>query len=125
MKVRYHKALGIGTIVLGIVFIGLAFSTAGSSWSAIPFVMGCFEIWYGILFLRRPYLFLADTKLEVYAIAGNALATYRFQSLKEIEIDHNQLFINQNGKRQKMRVTAWITDESDWQNMLQKIRSAL
>jgi hypothetical protein len=124
MRIHYNKAIGIGSIILGVGLMCLALLTGGDGGATFPFVIGGFEILYGILTLMKPYVFVDDSVLEVYALAGNAVAKYKFQSLKEIEIQNNRLFIDQNGKRQKIKIVAWMTDRGDWQKLLQKIKNA-
>jgi hypothetical protein len=123
MQVRYNKSLGIGTIVFGVVLICLGLLTGGNGGVNMPFIIGGLEIWLGILYLRKPYFFIDDNKIELYAIAGNLLTTYKFQSLKEIEIDNKTMFLNQNGKRQKIKISSWMIDKNDWQNLEKKISS--
>jgi hypothetical protein len=123
MKVRYNRSLGIGFIVFGVVLMCLGLLTGGNGGVSIPFIIGGLEIWLGVLYLKKPYFFIDDNKLELYSIAGNVLATYRFQSLKEIEIDNKIMFLNQNGKRQKIKVSSWMVEKNDWQNIVQKISS--
>ncbi|MCI0413068.1 hypothetical protein L0222_09735 [bacterium] len=125
MKVRYNKALGIGFIIfgMGLVFLGLL--TGGGGGVKITFIIGGLEIWLGVTYLKKPYFVIDDNKLELYALAGNVLATYKFQSLKEIEINNNTMFLKQNGKRQKIKISTWMIDKGDWQKLLQKISSGM
>ena len=124
MKIRYAKALGIISIIIGLIFLCSTLMVLGSSYGVIVFLSGVFSIYSGVVYLTKPYFFVHDNMLEVYAITGHSIATYNLQSLQEIEIENNKLFLNQNGKRSKIPISAWMVDKRDWLSLVQKISDA-
>ncbi len=124
MKLRYAKSLGIGCIVIGILFSCLSLTVMGSRYGVIVAVSGFFMIYFGVEYLRKPYFFVSENKIEVYHPNGTPLFTYDFRSLREIEIESGKLFLRENGKRRKIPVTSWMVDRQDWQKLVQKIGNA-
>lgn len=130
MKVHYNKGMGVGFLILGIILLVLACLTGGGGRNPFTGIMGFFEVWFGIGYLTGTYFFFDETKLEVYHVmfgSGSVIAKYEFQSLEEIEIDKggvfDRVFLNQNGERERMKISPWMVDKKDWQTFLQKINS--
>jgi len=86
--------------------------------------VGFIGILFGILFLTRTYFVLNEDGLVLNAILGPAKTTYKFQSLKELEVENKQVYLNQDGKRRKLNMAAWLADKNDWQAFVQKIKDA-
>ncbi|MBL8080576.1 MAG: hypothetical protein JNM55_21575 [Anaerolineales bacterium] len=125
MKIRYSKSVGIIYILTGVLFscVYLLISLADGKGSML-LTVGFIGIMFGILFLTRTYFVLNEDGLVLSAILGSAKTTYKFQSLKELEVDNKQVYLNQDGKRRKLSISAGLADKNDWQAFLQKIKDA-
>lgn len=125
MKIRYSKSVGIIYILSGVLFscVYLLVSVSGGKGST-PLVVGFIGIMFGILFLTRTYFVVNEDGLVLNAILGSAKTTYKFQSLKELEVENKQIYLNQDGKRKKLSISAGLADKNDWQAFLQKIKDA-
>jgi hypothetical protein len=123
MKMRYKRLVGIITILLGVLEAGVYLWIGIGSSSIILFFLGLFIILFGIMFLQRTYFIVNDDSLVFHALLGPARRTYKFLSLKELELENNNIFLAINGKR-KMIVSGWWVENNDWQAFLQKINSA-
>jgi hypothetical protein len=126
MKVGYKKAMGIIYIIIGVVFSCLyLLIAAGGGKGGITLLTAAFcLIMFGILFLRRTYFTINDDSLVLEAILGPAKTTYKFETIKQIEIDKNKVYLSRNGKRQLIQISQWMAEKSDWEAFLQKINSA-
>lgn len=125
MKIRYSKSVGIIYILTGVLFscVYLLISLADGKGSML-LTVGFIGILFGILFLTRTYFVLNEDSLVFHAILGPAKTTYKFQSLKELEVEKKQMYLNQDGKRKKLYISAGLADKNDWQAFLQKIKDA-
>jgi hypothetical protein len=123
MKMRYKKLVGIFLIILGAldacVYLLLGF---GSS-PIILLFLGLVAILFGVLFLQGTYFIVNDDNLVFYALIGSSKRTYKFLSLKEFEIENNNIYITINGKRTRF-ISGWWVEKKDWQAFLQKINTA-
>ena len=123
MKMRYKKLVGIFLILIGAldacVYLLLGF---GSS-PIILLFLGLVAILFGVLFLQGTYFIVNDDNLVFYALIGSAKRTYKFSSLKEFEIENNNIFVTINGTRKRF-ISGWWVEKKDWQAFLQKIKSA-
>lgn len=124
MKMRYNKTMGIIYIIAGVIFslIYFVISLNGGK-GAVFLTVGFVGILFGILFLTRTYFVFNDDSLILNAIIGSNKVTYKFQSAKEIEIDNQKIYLNQNGKRQQINISTWMIEKSDLQVFLQKIKN--
>jgi hypothetical protein len=124
MKMRYKKAMGVIYIAMGTLFSCIYFLIAlNGGKGSVLLTMGFVVIMFGVLFLTRTYFVVNDDSLVLNAILGPAKTTYKFQSVKDLEIDENKVYITQNGKRQKINISAWMVDKRDWQAFKEKIKS--
>ena len=123
MKMHYNKSVGIFFILLGVLEAGVYLLIGIGSSSIILLFLGLFIILFGVLFLQRPYFIVNDDSLVFNALLGPAKRTYKFLSLKELEMENNNIFLTMNGKR-KIIVSGWWVENKDWQAFLQKIKSA-
>ena len=125
MKIRYSKSVGIIYILTGVLFgcVYLLISLAEGNGSML-LTVGFIGIMFGILFLTRTYFVLNEDSLVLSAILGPAKTTYKFSSLKELEVENKQIYLNQDGKRKKLSISAGLADKNDWQAFLQKIKNA-
>lgn len=125
MKIRYSKSVGIIYILAGVLFscVYLLISLTEGNGSML-LTVGFIGIMFGILFLTRTYFVLNEDGLVLNAILGPAKTTYKFQSLKELEVENKQVYLNQDGKRRKLSISAGLADKNDWQAFLQKIKDA-
>lgn len=116
--------MGIIFIVVGVMFACIYFIIAlnGGKGSTL-LTVGFISIMFGVLFLTRTYFVLNDDSLVLKAILGSAKTTYKFQSIKNIEIENNKIYINQDGKREKLTISTWMIDKKDWQAFLQKVKN--
>jgi hypothetical protein len=123
MKMHYKKLVGIVAILLGALEVGVYLLIGIGSSSISLLVPGFIGILLGVLFLQRTYFIVNDGSLVFQALLGPTKRTYKFSSLKELEIENDNIFVTVNGKRQKL-ISGWWVENSDWQAFLQKIKSA-
>ena len=123
MKMRYKKSVGIFLILLGALEAGFYLLIGIGNSPIILLVMGFIIILFGVLFLQRTYFIVNDDSLVFHALLGPTERTYKFMSLKEFEIENNDIFVTINGKRNRF-ISGWWVENTDWQTFLQKINSA-
>ena len=123
MKMHYKKSLGILSLLLGILEVCVFLLIGIGSSPIYLLIPGFIAILFGILLLQGTYFSVNDDSLVFYALIGPAKRTYKFLSLKELEMENNNIFLTMNGKR-KIIVSGWWVENNDWQAFLQKIKSA-
>ena len=123
MKMHYKKLVGILSILLGILEVCVFLLIGIGSSPIYLLIPGFIAILFGILLLQGTYFSVNDDSLVFYALIGPAKRTYKFLSLKELEMENNNIFLTMNGKR-KINVSGWWVENKDWQAFLQKIKSA-
>ncbi len=123
MKMRYKRSVGILAILVGILEAGVYLLMGIGSSSISLLVPGFIAVLLGVLFLQRTYFIVNDDSLVFHALLGPTKRTYKFSSLKELEIENDNIFVTANGKRQKF-ISGWWVENKDWQAFLQKINSA-
>ena len=123
MKMHYKKLVGILSILLGILEVCVFLLIGIGSSPIYLLIPGFIAILFGILLLQGTYFSVNDDSLVFYALIGPAKRTYKFLSLKELEMENNNIFLTMNGKR-KIIVSGWWVENKDWQAFLQKIKSA-
>ena len=123
MKMRYKRSVGILAILIGVLEAGVYLLMGIGSSSINLLVPGFIAILLGVLFLQRTYFIVNDDSLVFHALLGPTKRTYKFSSLKELEIENDNIFVTVNGKRQKL-ISGWWVENSDCQAFLQKIKSA-
>ena len=125
MKIRYSKSVGIIYILSGVLFscVYLLISLVNGKGSVL-LTVGFIGIMFGILFLTRTYFVVNEDSLVFHAILGPAKTTYQFQSIKELEVEKKLVYLNQDGKRRRLSISAGLADKNDWQAFLQKIKDA-
>ena len=123
MKIRYKKSVGIFLILIGALDAGAYLLIGIGSSPIILLIPGLVVILFGVLFLQRTYFIVNDDSLIFHALLGPARRTYKFASLKELEIENNNIFITINGKRSRL-ISGWWVENNYWQALLQKINNA-
>jgi hypothetical protein len=123
MKMRYKKSVGIFLILLGALEAGFYLLIGIGNSPIILLVMGFIIILFGVLFLQKTYFIVNEDSLVFHALLGPSERTYKFMSLKEFEIENNNIFVTINGKRNRF-ISGWWVENTDWQAFLQKINSA-
>ena len=120
---RYKKLVGIFLILIGALDACVYLLIGFGSSPIILLFLGLVAILFGVLFLQGPYFIVNDDNLVFHALFGPAKRTYKFSSLKEFEIENNNIYITINGKRNRF-ISGWWVENKDWQAFLQKINSA-
>jgi len=123
MKMRYKKSVGIFLILLGALEAGFYLLIGIGNSPIILLVMGFIIILFGVLFLQKTYFIVNEDSLVFHALLGPSERTYKFMSLKEFEIENNNIFVTINGKRNRF-ISGWWVENTDWHAFLQKINSA-
>ncbi|MBI9050850.1 MAG: hypothetical protein JEZ00_15625 [Anaerolineaceae bacterium] len=122
MKIRYKKSMGIIFIVVGIMLSCIYFAMAlNENNGSMLLTTGFLLILFGVLTLTRIYFEITENVLIIYAILGPGKTSYTFASPDEFEIEDNKVFLNQNGKRSKLPISAWMVEKQDWQLFIEKI----
>jgi hypothetical protein len=121
---RYKKSIGIFAILIGVLDAGVFLLIGIGSSSIGLFIPGVIAILLGVMFLQRTYFTVNEDSLVFQALLGSTKSTYKFSSLKEFEIENNNIFVTVNGKRQKF-ISGWWVENDDWQAFLKKINRAL
>jgi hypothetical protein len=124
MKMRYKKSIGIFAILIGVLDAGVFLLIGIGSSSIGLFIPGVIAFLLGVMFLQRTYFTVNEDSLVFQALLGSTKSTYKFSSLKEFEIENNNIFVTVNGKRQKF-ISGWWVENDDWRAFLQKINRAL
>jgi len=123
MKMHYKKSIGIFLIVIGAIEVAFYLLIGIGNSPIILLVMGFIFILFGVLFLQRTYFIVNDDSLVFHALLGPTERTYKFLSLKEFEIENNNIFVTINGTHKRF-ISGWWVENNDWQALLLKINSA-
>jgi membrane protein CcdC involved in cytochrome C biogenesis len=125
MTFHYNKTWGIILLAIGLLLscIFCSFELNGKSSSVVGTPAFIF-ILFGILYFRRPYFILNDNSLVLCAILGFGNTTYPLNSSKVFEIENNNFYISQNGKRQKINITIGMIDKKEWQAFISKYKES-
>jgi hypothetical protein len=125
MEIRYSKAMALACLVIGGVLAGLYFiGTPDGDNGTTLVTVGFIGILLGALFFTRTYCVLNEDSLVVNAILGPGKTIYEFESLKELVVEDNKIFLVQNGNRQKINISVWMIEKKDWLALQQKINQS-
>ena len=121
MEIHYKKAISIGFIIFGAIFVIIYFILNDSSITRLGLAL--FLMAYGFLTLTKPYFIIKEDSLELIAILGPAKKTYSFDSIHDLQIENNKIYLTQNGNREKLPISKWMVENLDWELMIQKINA--
>lgn len=125
MEVRYNRLMSLISLVIGIVLSWVHFANSGATGNgSLTLTAGFLLLVFCLLTMTRPYFTVTDTSLELRAILGPGKTTYTFESMKELEIDNNQVYFNHNGERKAINIAAWMVEKNDWQKFVDKVNFA-
>ena len=105
---RYKKSVGIFLILLGALEAGFYLWIGIGNSSIILLVMGFIIILFGVLFLQKTYFIVNEDSLVFQALLGPSERTYKFMSLKEFEIENNNIFVTKVNERFNTNLILWI-----------------
>lgn len=124
MKISYKKIWGVLCLMLSGLACCLvaAFNQTGEK---LPFaIVGAFWLFVvlGILLLTRSYVEVWKDILFVKPLIGSGVKRYVYQSSKDFSIENQDVFLTNNGIRQKLPVSTWLVDKNGWTSFLEWIR---
>ncbi len=135
MNVRVNKWMGLIFLLVSPFFGGvfaLVYLTEGFSFpegAQETFNLVVFGLvpviffWVGVsTLIGRVYFKVDQNSLVLNAGIGPLKKNYRFQSLDELKVDKNKVYLNQDGKWKKLAIEYWSADRKDWDAFVQFIQ---
>jgi hypothetical protein len=127
MQVRSNKWLGllyIAVSLLGGMVSTLAYITDGEAIYFVGFgLVSAIFFWVGVSILINKVYFIVNTSsLVLSAAIGPLKKTYRFQSLDELKVEKNKVYLIQDGKWKKLAIDYRTADRKDWDRFVLFIR---
>lgn len=124
MKVYYNKAWGIFFVIMSLIILVLHLYLINLTGRTQPLNMlsAILILVVGILYLNRPYFELTSTEIQLYAPLGYVVRRYNFTSYSDLDWDGKKLYLIQDGKRKRIRVSAMMSNKAQWQQFLQAIQ---
>lgn len=116
MEISYSRSytnllIGIGVVN---VVIGVASFVTRSPTTFLLIAGGVLTI-IGIWARTRIYFTIQEDRILLHALVGPLTRTFHFNSLEDVSLEGNNLYIIQNGKRIKLPISRWIVDPGDWE----------
>jgi hypothetical protein len=126
MKVHFGKGLGIGYLLLSLILGGMStFMLLSSQNNLDRFLYGflsfCALLCFigGIIILAGKVYFEVDsTSLVISAPLGPLKKTVQFQSLKELSVVTNKVFLVRDGRQTKVQIFTYMADKSEWDRFI-------
>lgn len=110
MKMRHNRVLAISIMVCGVlvIFSGLIAK------SFPPIFIGFFNITISILMMVKPQLIVHRSRVELKNLLGFTVKTKEFEFPGQLEIENSVLYVNRNGKREKiMAISNFLSNPRD------------
>lgn len=125
MKIGYKKVWRVLFLVLSGLPCCLvaAFNQADET---VPLVfVGAFWLFvvFGVLFFTRTYIEVGKGILLIKPLIGTGVKRYGYQSAKDFSVEKDDVFLIENGVRQKLPVSNWLVDKRSWTSFLKWIEA--
>lgn len=122
MKVHYKTAFAVAMIVLGGILLLLnLYLMSVTSRMSFQLIMGILVLILGFSFLKRPMFELRDNEIVLFNAFGMIVKRYTFDSFDELSVVDNKVYVDKNGKRQRVRVGSYAAKKDEWDLFLSKI----
>ncbi len=120
MTVAYNKRIGALLIGLSNFFI-LGYTLTGDGNVLRLFLNLLMPIGWliiGLIILTQTYFVVNEQTLIVNPFLGPMKEHYTFQSLQDVSIEHNELWIRQGKHWQRPSIQRWLVNKRDWQALI-------
>lgn len=125
MKIRYKKAFGIFVVITSIFIVMLSFFLIASGYKPLYLLnlsTGIIFLIMGILYLRNIYFEVDDDRLVIYRLFGGEYRSYHLNSLHDLAIENNKIYLKNRGKKGKLPIYKRFVDPGDWQALAERIK---
>lgn len=114
MNIHYNKLVGkIIVIISGLLILISPLSIN----SLVNFAW----LLLGLSFLKKTYFVVEENKLILNSLLGPLKKIYEFDSVCNLIIKDNKVYIQQDNKRKKIGITKYLVDKNDWNSFVSKI----
>lgn len=119
MNVRFNRVLAYIFILVGLLtgIVQLIFLT-----NYIQLFSSLILLIVGIRYLTSVYFHINDTSIEIKTLLGKIYKRYEFNSLEEVIVKGNTLFLIQNEKHIKIKTSKFMSNSSDWNKAINLIK---
>ena len=125
MKIRLNKLVGILLVAYGVIMIVAAIILFMSGRDFVRrLVSGVVPllIRIGLLYFKDHYFEVGKNNLVTYWLIGLKYKTYHFNSLKDLTIEDDKIFLKVGDKKEKLPIYKWLSDPSDWQALAEMLK---
>lgn len=121
VKVRYRRAISV-TLLVSSVFVLLDSVVVGLK-HEFPFSLlsGLVTLLAGYFLFTKTYFKVSKHELVLYKPTGSVQETYSLRSLKDLTIEEHQIFYIKKDKREKLPIYRWLSNENDWNTLLETL----
>lgn len=107
---RHNRVLAITILVCGVLVVSSGLVVK----SFTPLFVGFLNISMGILMLVKPQLIVHRSRVELKNLFGFTVKTKEFEFPGQLEIENSVLYLNKNGKREKiMAISNFLSNPRD------------
>lgn len=118
MEIHYNKKLGIlfaivGGLLLIIELTRINFSIPNLFAAVLGLILG-------ISLLKKVYFIVEEKRIVVSALLGPAKKIYEFNSIDDVIVENNKIYIKKNNEREKTKICKFLADKDEWNKIVNK-----
>lgn len=124
MNIYYRRTFGYFFTIAGSILLILRSITFLQSGDFSPTILtGCLLLIVGYCQFSNPYFSFDRHSLTVYNALGSIDREYQFSSIKNLEVEKDNIYARINGQKQQIPIAKFLIQNSDWDKLLEKIAS--
>ena len=122
INIRYSKTVGILlTAVSSIGFFLNFYVFLLSGNFPIAIITSIIIFISGILYLTKICFSITSNNLYIYNLLGRPIKQYSLNSLEDLTIENDKIYLQMHEGRKKLPIAKWITNQNDWEILKEKI----
>jgi hypothetical protein len=122
MKVYYKKVIGMGLAVsAGILLLLNLFLISLGEINAISLALVVLVGFSSFSYLTKPYFELRENELALFNVLGMVIKRYHFEKIGDFQVTNEKIFLDQNGKSVRVKLSKSLARPGGWKQFLSKI----
>ncbi len=123
MKVHYKLAFPVTLLVSGFIIFAVNLYLINTN-SRLPFqlFLGLFLMIIGAFSFKRPIFELRTNEIVLFNAFGMVIKRYPFDSMEELVIVDNKIYMEKDGQRQRVRISNFSANKAEWDRFISMIR---
>ena len=124
MKIRYKKAAGVLFVSVSTINIVRSFVEITSRGATpLHLVASTIGLIISLHLFKTPYFGVDENGLVIYNfLTGKALRNYPLNSIHDLIIENNKIYLKKGNKKEKLPISKWWVDSGDWQALAERIK---